>query len=63
MQMNSGQPKPWYREPWPWVAIAIPAAAVIMGVTMLGAVAVLLGNLTADVLYAVVDPRARDGAA
>jgi hypothetical protein len=24
--------RPWYREPWPWVAIAIPAAAVIMGV-------------------------------
>lgn len=23
--------KPWYREPWPWVAIGIPAAAVIMG--------------------------------
>ena len=25
------QLKPWYKEPWPWVAIAIPAAAVIMG--------------------------------
>jgi hypothetical protein len=23
--------RPWYREPWPWVAIAIPAVAVIMG--------------------------------
>ena len=23
--------KPWYKEPWPWVAIAIPGAAVIMG--------------------------------
>jgi hypothetical protein len=21
--------RPWYKEPWPWVAIAIPAAAVI----------------------------------
>ena len=29
------QPRPWYREPWPWVAIAIPAAAVIMGMTTL----------------------------
>lgn len=28
-------PRPWYREPWPWVAIAIPAAAVIMGMTTL----------------------------
>ena len=27
--------KPWYREPWPWVAIGIPAAAVIMGLTTL----------------------------
>ena len=27
--------KPWYREPWPWVAIAIPGAAVIMGITTL----------------------------
>ncbi len=24
--------KPWYKEPWPWVAIAIPGAAVIMGI-------------------------------
>lgn len=28
-------PKPWYREPWPWVAIGIPAVAVIMGLTTL----------------------------
>jgi len=27
--------KPWYREPWPWVAIGIPAVAVIMGLTTL----------------------------
>jgi hypothetical protein len=25
------QPLPWYRYAWPWVAIAIPAAAVIGG--------------------------------
>jgi hypothetical protein len=25
------QGRPWYREPWPWVAIVIPAAAMIMG--------------------------------
>jgi len=23
--------RPWYKEPWPWVIISIPAAAVIMG--------------------------------
>jgi hypothetical protein len=28
-------PKPWYKEPWPWVAIAIPGAAVVMGITTL----------------------------
>jgi len=22
---------PWYKEPWPWVIIAIPGSAVIMG--------------------------------
>jgi len=27
--------KPWYHEPWPWVAIGIPAVAVIMGLTTL----------------------------
>ena len=32
---NSPIIKPWYREPWPWVAIGIPAAAVIMGLTTL----------------------------
>jgi hypothetical protein len=33
--MNDRQHRPWYREPWPWVAIAIPLAAVIMGMTTL----------------------------
>ena len=33
--MNDTQKRPWYREPWPWVAIAIPLAAVIMGMTTL----------------------------
>ena len=28
---ESSQLLPWYRYPWPWVAIAIPAAAVIGG--------------------------------
>jgi hypothetical protein len=35
MEHETTQQKPWYREPWPWVAIAIPAAAVVMGVTTL----------------------------
>ena len=32
---HDAQQKPWYKEPWPWVAIAIPGLAVIMGITTL----------------------------
>ena len=32
---------------------------LVLGVTLIGAAAVILGNLVADVLYAVVDPRVR----
>ena len=28
---ESSQVLPWYRYPWPWVAIAIPAIAVVGG--------------------------------
>ena len=35
MKNESIEHKPWYREPWPWVAIAIPGAAVVMGITTL----------------------------
>lgn len=27
-------PKPWYREPWPWLLMLAPLAAVLMGVVM-----------------------------
>jgi peptide/nickel transport system permease protein len=51
---------------WPGIGMVLLQAAgardlpVIMAVTVLGAIAVVLGNLVADVLYAVVDPRARE---
>ncbi len=32
---------------------------LILGATLIGAAAVVLGNLVADLLYAVVDPRSR----
>jgi peptide/nickel transport system permease protein len=32
---------------------------LILGATLLGAAAVILGNLVADLLYSVVDPRSR----
>ena len=28
-------PKPWYREPWPWFLMSLPAIAVVAGVTTL----------------------------
>ena len=32
--MNAAlHPKPWYREPWPWFLMSLPATAVIAGVT------------------------------
>jgi len=51
---------------WPGVGLALLQAAhardipVIMAITILGAIAVLLGSLLADVLYATIDPRARE---
>jgi peptide/nickel transport system permease protein len=33
---------------------------LILGATLLGAVAVIVGNLLSDLLYAAVDPRARE---
>ncbi|WP_199618895.1 ABC transporter permease [Paenibacillus alkalitolerans] len=42
-------------------AIFIRDYQVIMGITMVGSVLVVLGNLLADVLYAVVDPRIQYG--
>jgi peptide/nickel transport system permease protein len=50
---------------WPGMGqVLVEAAAardvpVIMAATVLGAVAVVLGNLVSDLLYAVVDPRVR----
>jgi peptide/nickel transport system permease protein len=54
---------------WPGVGLALLQAAhardipVIMSITLMGAVAVLLGSLVADLLYAVIDPRAREDGA
>ena len=32
---EQGDSRPWYKEPWPWVIISIPLAAVIMGLITL----------------------------
>lgn len=50
---------------WPGMGLVTYNAArardipMILGATLVGAAAVILGNLAADLLYAVVDPRAR----
>ncbi len=34
-QQDTSAPRPWYREPWPWVLIAIPALTVVAcGITL-----------------------------
>jgi hypothetical protein len=48
--------RPWYREPWPWLLMAAPAAAVVMGVVM-----VVLGLRSEDGL--VVDDYYKRGLA
>ena len=35
MDIAKFEARPWYREPWPWIVIAVPASAVAAGVTML----------------------------
>jgi len=51
---------------WPGMGLVMWRAAqardvpLIMGVTLVGAAAVILGSLTADLLYTVADPRARE---
>jgi peptide/nickel transport system permease protein len=51
---------------WPGMGLALLQAAhardipVVMGATLIGAVAVMLGSLVADVLYTLIDPRARE---
>jgi peptide/nickel transport system permease protein len=43
-----------------WRSAQARDVPLIMGVTIVGALAVIVGNLVADLLYAVVDPRARE---
>jgi hypothetical protein len=43
--------RPWYREPWPWLLMAAPAAAVIMGVVMVVLASRSNDGLVADDYY------------
>src|SRR3990170_3926696 len=31
MSLNRARAQPWYREPWPWILMAGPAAVVVAG--------------------------------
>lgn len=45
----AGMIKPWYRQPWPWFLIAVPATAVVGGIiTAVLAVRTYDGPVTAD---------------
>jgi len=52
---------------WPGMGTVLWRAAqardipLVMGLTLVGAAAVIVGNLVADALYAAADPRAREG--
>ena len=48
--------RPWYREPWPWILMAAPAAAIVAG-----AITIYLAVASADGL--VVDDYYRQGLA
>ena len=43
--------KPWYREPWPWILIAPPAAAVIAGAATVWIAVDSADGLVADDYY------------
>jgi len=66
--MNSAlQSKPWYREPWPWFLISLPATAVIAGIATVWIAATSADGLVVGDYYkaglAINQTLARDDAA
>jgi hypothetical protein len=59
--------KPWYREPWPWFLISLPATAVIAGLTTVWIAATSADGLVVGDYYkaglAINQTLARDDAA
>jgi hypothetical protein len=45
------QSRPWYREPWPWIIMAPPAAAVVAGMVMLWLAITSYDGLVSDDYY------------
>jgi len=49
--MSIARPNPWYREPWPWILMAAPAAAVVGGAIMLALAVGSFDGLVAEDYY------------
>jgi hypothetical protein len=48
MSREDAEPRPWYRQPWPWLLMVPPAGAVVGGVAMV----ILAVNMPADLVVA-----------
>jgi hypothetical protein len=48
---NPQPPRPWYREPWPWLLMAAPAAAIVGGALTLWLAVATADGLVADDYY------------
>ena len=51
MTRISREVRPWYREPWPWIIMAPPAAAVVAGMVMLWLAITSYDGLISDDYY------------
>jgi hypothetical protein len=60
-------PSPWYREPWPWILISLPASAVVAGIATVWIAATSADGLVVGDYYkaglAINQTLARDEAA
>jgi hypothetical protein len=67
MTQSALHSKPWYREPWPWFLISLPATAVVAGLTTVWIAATSADGLVVGDYYkaglAINQTLARDDAA
>lgn len=65
--LSPAAPRPWYREPWPWFLIALPATAVVAGLATVWIAAKSADGLVVGDYYkaglAINQTLARDDAA
>ena len=64
---HAAPPRPWYREPWPWILISLPATAVVAGIATVWIAATNADGLVVGDYYkaglAINQTLARDEAA